>query len=187
MRRRRWPFPSRTQGKWTQACRIAIGLAAVAHSAGDPVGVAVASEQGIAQLAAAHAARRDRRGRAPVRARSTPAGSGSLEPVLVARAPDAAHRAHLRLSLGDDDALLRAARERITAGADVLAIHIVAREELDPSRTAIIAQDPERTELKRSLVDETRAGYREAFGAWRAELARGVARGGRGVLRGADG
>ena len=42
--------------------------------------------------------------------------------------------------LGDDDALLRAARERITAGADVLAIHIVAREELDPPRASIIAQ-----------------------------------------------
>jgi len=75
--------------------------------------------------------------------------------------------------LADDDALLRTARERITAGADVLAIHIVAREEVEPARGSIIAQDPEQLELKRSLVDETREGYREAFATWRAELARG--------------
>ena len=89
--------------------------------------------------------------------------------------------------LGEDDALLRAARERITAGADVLAIHIVAREELDPSRAAIIAQDPERAELKRSLVDETRAGYREAFARVARRDGARMARGGRGVLRGAGG
>ena len=83
--------------------------------------------------------------------------------------------------------LLRAARERITAGAEVLAVHIVAREELEPARAAMIAQDPEQPELERSLVDETREGYREAFAAWRAELARRMARGGRVVLRGARG
>jgi len=74
--------------------------------------------------------------------------------------------------LGEDDALLRAARERITAGADVLAIHIAAREELDPPATAIIAVDPENAELERSLVSETREGYLAAFAAWRSELAR---------------
>jgi hypothetical protein len=74
--------------------------------------------------------------------------------------------------LGDGDALLRAARERITAGGDVLAIHIVAREELDPPDAAIIAIDPEHPELERSLVVETREGYRAAFATWRAELAR---------------
>src|SRR5947209_960068 len=60
--------------------------------------------------------------------------------------------------LAEDDELLRAARERITAGADVLAVHIVAREELEPARAAIIAVDPERAELERPLVDETREG-----------------------------
>jgi uncharacterized protein (DUF58 family) len=164
-------FPLVTQGKWAQACRIAIGLAAVANSAGDPVGVLVAGERGVAQLPP-----RTRRGVIGEMARLfetvAPAGRASLEEVLSLVRPT--QRIVLISDfLAEDDALLRAARERITAGADVLAIHVVARDELDPSRTAIIAQDPERAEVKRSLVEETREGYREAFGAWRAELARG--------------
>lgn len=164
-------FPLATQGKWTQACRIAIGLAAVANSAGDPVGVIVAGERGVAQLPPR--TRRSVIGEAARLFESIePAGSASLEPVL-SLVPPTQRIVLISDFLTDDDTLLRAARERITAGADVLAIHIVAREELEPSRASIIAQDPERPELKRSMVDETRQGYLEAFGAFRAELARG--------------
>lgn len=164
-------FPIATQGKWTQACRLAIGLAAVAHSAGDPVGVVVTGEDGVSQLPP-----RTRRGVIGETARlfesTRPAGTASLEPGLSLVRPT--QRIVLISDfLTEDDALLRDARERITAGADVLAIHIVAREELEPSQAAIIAMDPERSDLKRSLVDETRAGYVEAFGSWRAELAGG--------------
>lgn len=164
-------FPLATQGKWTQACRVAIGLAAVAHSSGDPVGVLVAGDKDVAQLPP-----RTRRGVIGEAARmfesTTPAGNASLAPGLALLRPT--QRIVLISDfLADDDALLHTARERITAGADVLAIHIVAREELEPARGSIIAQDPEQQELKRSLVDETRAGYREAFATWRAELARG--------------
>jgi len=164
-------FPLATQGKWAQACRIAIGLAAVAHNSGDPVGVLVAGDKDVAQLPP-----RTRRGVIGVAARMfesiTPAGSASLVPGLALLRPT--QRIVLISDfLADDDSLLHTARERITAGADVLAIHIVAREELEPARGSIIAQDPEQLELKRSLVDETREGYREAFATWRAELARG--------------
>jgi uncharacterized protein (DUF58 family) len=164
-------FPIATQGKWEQACRIAIGLAAVANSAGDPIGVMVAGEKGVAELPP-----RTRRGVIGEAARLfesvAPAGSASLAPVLSLVRPT--QRIVLISDfLADDDALLRGARERITAGADVLAVHVVAREELEPGRAAMIAQDPEQPELKRSLLDETREGYCEAFAAWRAELARG--------------
>lgn len=163
-------FPLATQGKWEQACRIAIGLSAVAHNAGDPVGVVVPAEKEVVQLPP-----RTRRGVIGEAARLfetvVPAGSGSLVPVLALVRPT--QRIVLISDfLGDDDAVLRAARERITAGADVLAIHVVAREELEPSSASIIAIDPERTELKRSLLAETREGYLAAFAAWRAELAR---------------
>ncbi|MGE5729238.1 MAG: DUF58 domain-containing protein [Gemmatimonas sp.] len=163
-------FPLATQGKWEQACRIAIGLAAVAHNAGDPVGVIVPAAQEVVQLPP-----RTRRGVIGEAARLfetiVPAASASLVPVLALVRPT--QRIVLISDfLGDDEELLRAARERITAGADVLAIHVVAREELDPSSASIIAIDPEHTELKRSLLGETRAGYLEAFAAWRAELAR---------------
>jgi uncharacterized protein (DUF58 family) len=163
-------FPIATQGKWQQGCRIAIGLAAVAHGAGDPVSVVVPGEKGMAALPA-----RTRRGVIAEAARLletiVPAGSASLVPALTLVRPT--QRVVLISDfLGEDDSLLRAARERITAGADVLAIHIVAREELEPPSAAMIAIDPERVELKRSLVDETREGYRNAFAAWRSELAR---------------
>jgi uncharacterized protein (DUF58 family) len=163
-------FPLATQGKWEQACRIAIGLAAVAHSAGDPVGVIVPGEKGVAELPP-----RTRRGVIAEAARLLetiiPAGSASLVPALALVRPT--HRVVLLADfLSDGDALLRAARERITADGDVLAIHIVAREELDPPDAAIIAIDPEHPELERSLVVETREGYRAAFATWRAELAR---------------
>jgi uncharacterized protein (DUF58 family) len=163
-------FPLVTQGKWAQACRIAIGLAAVAHSAGDPVGAIVPGEKGMAELPP-----RTRRGVIGEAARLleaiAPAGSASLVAALTLVRPT--QRVVLISDfLGEDDTLLRAARERITAGADVLAIHIVAREELDPPGAAIIAIDPEHPELERSLVVETREGYRAAFAAWRAELAR---------------
>ena len=163
-------FPLATQGKWEQGCRLAIGLAAVAHSAGDPVSVVVPGDEGVAALPP-----RTRRGVIAEAARLletiVPAGSASLVPALTLVRPT--QRVVLISDfLGDDDALLRAARERITAGADVLAIHIVAREELEPPGAAIIAIDPEHAERKRALVYETRAGYRDAFGAWRSELAR---------------
>jgi uncharacterized protein (DUF58 family) len=163
-------FPLATQGKWEQACRIAIGLAAVAHSAGDPVGVIVPGEKGVAELPP-----RTRRGVIAEAARLletiVPTRSASLVPALALVRPT--HRVVLLADfLSDGDALLRAARERITAGGDVLAIHIVAREELDPPDAAIIAIDPEHPELERSLVVETREGYRAAFATWRAELAR---------------
>jgi len=163
-------FPLATQGKWEQACRLAIGLAAVAHGAGDPVGVVVPADRGVAALPP-----RTRRGVIAEAARLletiAPAGSASLVPALTLVKP--AQRVVLISDfLGEDDALLRAARERITAGADVLAIHIAAREELDPPTAAIIAVDPENAELERSLVSETREGYLAAFAAWRSELAR---------------
>jgi uncharacterized protein (DUF58 family) len=163
-------FPLVTQGKWVQACRIAIGLAAVAHSAGDPVGAIVPGEKGMAELPP-----RTRRGVIGEAARLletiAPSGSASLVAALTLVRPT--QRVVLVSDfLGEDDTLLRAARERITAGADVLAIHIVAREELDPPGAAIIAIDPEHPELERSLVVETREGYRAAFATWRAELAR---------------
>jgi len=163
-------FPLATQGKWAQACRIAIGLAAVAHAAGDPVGVLVAGAHGIGQLAP-----RTRRGVIAEAARLleavSPGGRATLVPALSLVRP--AQRIVLVSDfLADDDELLRDARERITAGAEIIVTHIVACEELDPPRAAAIAVDPEAPDLRRTLADETREEYRAAFGAWRAELAR---------------
>jgi uncharacterized protein (DUF58 family) len=156
--------------KWEQACRLAVGLIAVAHASGDPVGLLVPTPEGLCYLAP-----RTRRGVVAEGARLlegvSPAGSVPLTPAFT----------HVRRGyrivvvsdlLGDGDALLRASHERIIGGGEVEAVHLVAREELDPPTTPAMATDPERPEIKRALVEMTREGYLAAFAAWRLETAR---------------
>ncbi len=66
------------------------------------------------------------------------------------------------------------ARAHVAAGGEVHVVHIVSRVELDPPRAAVLATDPEDPSMTRyPLTDGTRAAYRAAFDAWRAEVARG--------------
>jgi len=74
--------------------------------------------------------------------------------------------------LGDADDLLRAARVHIVAGGEAHLVHVIAREELDPPRRALLAADPEQPSLQRILTDTTRRGYDGAFAEWRSEMAR---------------
>lgn len=162
-------FPEDTRAKWQQACRLVVGLAAVAHGAADPVGIVVPGTP---------------RRALPLRARGgvvgevarlvdgiAPAGDAPLAPV-VREAARAARLVIVTDLLGDAPALLRAAREQWTRGTDVVCVHVVARAELEPPVTAALAEDPERPELRRALVGATKDGYRAAFAAWRAEQAR---------------
>jgi uncharacterized protein (DUF58 family) len=48
-----------------------------------------------------------------------------------------------------------------------VAVHVVAREELDPSGPAIVATDPEDPSIRRPLLPAVRATYVAAFAAWR--------------------
>jgi len=163
-------YPVGTREKWAMARRIAVGLAAVAHAAGDPVGVIVPSERGA-------------RARPP-RTRRGVVGEiaqllGGIEPegiVELAPALALSHRAARLVIISDFlcdlDAVTRAARERVVAGAEVHAVHMVSREELDPSTSAFLATDPENPDVVRPLVDATRAEYVAAFAAWRDDLAK---------------
>ncbi len=163
-------YPVITRGKWAMARRIAVGLAAVAHAAGDPVGLIVPSERGA--WARPPRTRRGVVGEiAHLLAEIEPKGMVELAPALAL-----SHRTSRLVIvsdfLGDLDSVTRAARERVVAGAEVHAVHIVAREELDPSTSAFLATDPERPDVMRPLVDETRAEYVAAFSAWRDDLAK---------------
>ncbi|HEU4630686.1 MAG TPA: DUF58 domain-containing protein [Gemmatimonadaceae bacterium] len=163
-------YPASSLAKWVRARELAVGLAAVAHAAGDPIGVLVTGVRGVVRLAP-----RARRGVVGEVARTldgvAPGGATALEPLLAAIAP-AARVAVVSDFLGDADALLRAARARIAAGGDVVAVHVVADEELDPPRRAVLAEDPEAPALRRPLTDASRDAYLAAFGAWRETLAR---------------
>ncbi|MFL5578027.1 MAG: DUF58 domain-containing protein [Gemmatimonadaceae bacterium] len=166
-------FPEEGRGattKWEQACRLAVGLLAVAHAAGDPVGLYLATAAGLRALPP-----RSRRGTVDEAARLlegvSPRGSAPLAPVL-ALVPPGQRVALVSDFLGDAEELRRAAAARATEGAEVHAVHVVAAEELRPAVVAGLVSDPEDPTVQRPVVEATRAAYERAFGEWRAELAR---------------
>ena len=163
-------FPTATAGKWARARALAVGLAAVAHAAGDPVGLVVPTARGVVRLPA-----RARRGVVAELATALdavePAGAAPLAPELAA-CPTSARVVVVSDFLGDDDALLRTARARLAAGGETWALHVVAVEELDPPARAVLAADPERAEVRRPLTPASRGAYLAAFEAWRDALAR---------------
>jgi hypothetical protein len=55
-----------------------------------------------------------------------------------------------------------------------VAVHIAAREELDPPWRDVVVMDPEQSAVRRSLIGSDRAAYLERFGEWRGELAGAV-------------
>jgi uncharacterized protein (DUF58 family) len=163
-------FPEPGYDKWDLATRIVIGLAAVALASGDPVGLVVSGAP--VQLSPP----RTRRGTVAELARlmreTEPRGSASL-PEAIGHAPHVPRLLVVSDFLGDGhEALLRAARARLSAGDDVQAIHVVAREELDPPARAVLAVDPEQRQLQRALGEETREAYLAAFAAWREAIVR---------------
>jgi uncharacterized protein (DUF58 family) len=160
-------FPAPEMTKWLRAREVAVGLAAVAHSEADPVGVTIAAERPITL------APRARRSVLVETMRAldatVPVGTTELAPLLAAaRGPRVAILTDL---LGDADAMLGAARLRIASGGEVVVVHLVATEELDPPAEALLAVDPEQPLVRRTLDGATRAEYRRAFGAWLEETA----------------
>ncbi|MEP7343889.1 MAG: DUF58 domain-containing protein [Gemmatimonadaceae bacterium] len=163
-------FPAAGTTKWDAACRVAIALAAVAHGSGDPVGLIVPTEHGEVAMSP-----RTRRGTVHEMARAlgsvTPQGSPTLAPIL-GRNLRARRVAIISDFLGDEESIRRGAQTLVAQGGDVHAIHIVAREELQPATSTGLIVDPERDDLRRPLTPGSRAGYLVQFAAWREELAR---------------
>jgi uncharacterized protein (DUF58 family) len=160
-------FPEPDHAKWRHAREIAIALAAVAHAEGDPVGLTIAGEAPVTLVP------RARRSVIVEMIRSldgtTPRGSTPLAPLLTAaRAPRVAIVTDL---LGDLDDLLAAARLRVAASGEVIVLHVIAGDELDPPGDALLAVDPERADVRRTLDGAARAEYRRAFAAWIDETA----------------
>lgn len=163
-------FPEREPNKWTQAKRLAVGLAAVAHGSGDPVGVTVVSGEGLRRLEP-----RTRAGVIADIARTLDAVRPSAAPGLADALTNAAPRlAVLTDCLGDFDALRRALARNIARGGEAWLVHIVARAELEPGDAPMLATDPEDSTQRRPLFAATREGYLENFATFRAEVARAL-------------
>jgi uncharacterized protein (DUF58 family) len=177
-------FPSGSLDKWRQACRLAMGLAAVAHASGDPVGLVIAGPSARLPVGPSGALRvepRTRRGVlgeiARVLSSVEPGGAPPLAPLL-AELRGTPRVVIVSDFLGDEGELLRRARELVAGGTEVHAIHVVAREELSPERTAFLATDPEVPSLQRPLIEETHGVYVRAFDEWRLATARAWRSGG---------
>jgi uncharacterized protein (DUF58 family) len=161
-------FPVTSRAKWRQAQQLAIGLAAIAHGDGDPVGIVVqddSSADGTRVLPP-----RTRRGVVSEIARlvddADPDGIETLAPVL--GRVRSRRIALITDLLGDADALLTAARVHVSSGGELAILHVVAREELDPPRRTLLAADPENAAIQRLLIDGGRREYERRFGEWRA-------------------
>lgn len=166
-------FPAdgaRRFAKWQTARALALGLAAVAHAAGDPVGLATGTDRWLAPRA--------RRGVVHEIARAldgvTPNGNAPLAPLLTHAVSTARGARVVVVSdfLGDADAVLRSATTHRATGGEVYAVHVLDDAELDPPRGAVLAVDPEQDDVRRPLDPASRNAYLEAFSAWRAETAR---------------
>ena len=155
-------FPGGATDKLARAREVAVGLAAVSHAEGDPVGMSVTGARG------ASLAPRARRSVIIEMIRAldatSPEGDAPLAPLLAAAR--ASRVVVITDLLGDADALLAAARLHLAAGGEVLVVHLVAPEELEPPADAELAVDPEAPAVRRMLTGDARAAYRRAFAAW---------------------
>ena len=120
--------PNGLLSKWHFARSIAVGLSAVAHASGDPVGLVTTGAHGPQRLPA-----RTRRGTvgecARLLDRITPGGSHALAPLL-RTTPARARLVIITDLLGDADDLLRVAAQRCAAGAIVLPAQPLAPKQL---------------------------------------------------------
>jgi uncharacterized protein (DUF58 family) len=165
-------FPTTADGKWRFAAQLAVGLAAVARNSGDPVGLVIARAEDPVLLPP-----RTRRGVLNEIMRAVgstrPDGNAPLAPLVSAAAQTGSRLVILSDLLGDADEVLTVAGRWMAAGHEVLAIHVIAHEELDPPRGNLTVSDPEASNVRRVLSGETRDMYLEAFGAWRERIGRG--------------
>jgi len=156
--------------KWTVACALAVGLAAVAHASSDPVGLITAGRDGPVRLSA-----RARRGTVGELARLLDrvevGGDQPLAPLLVT-IPLMSRVVIISDLLGDADELVRAAAQRTVAGGIVECVHVVAREELELPDGTHLARDPDAATVSRPMDRRALAAYRTRFDAFRADAAR---------------
>jgi len=163
-------FPARTHAKWKLAAQLGVGLGAVARNSGDPVGMVIARATDPIILPP-----RTRRSvvHEIIRAVSEtrPGGATPLTPSLSTAAQTGGRLVIVSDFLGDAEELLAVAGHWVVAGREVHAVHVVAREELDPPRENAMVCDPELDEIRRPMVGDTREQYLASFATWREKVA----------------
>ena len=163
-------FPVETRGKWNFATELAIGLAAVARSSADPVGLIIVQKDKTVQFPP-----RTRQGvihemlRAVSEAK--PEGDEKLSSALTAAMRVSGRIVLITDFLGDADDMLSNAARGIVGGKEIHAIHIVAPEEIHPSKETVLVADPEVPDVRRPLTADARDTYVAAYASWRDSIA----------------
>jgi len=154
--------------KWRVACAIAVGLAAVAHASGDPVGVLALHADGVLRMPP-----RTRRGTVREIARALDAlhagGTSALATALM-QIPVSARCVLVTDCLGDHESTIKNASVLAAGGAMLECVHVVAREELALPEGIFRAQDPEDATMWRVTSADVRAGYAARFELFRAQV-----------------
>ncbi|HEY5546675.1 MAG TPA: DUF58 domain-containing protein [Gemmatimonadaceae bacterium] len=162
-------FPGDTKAKWKLAVNVTLGLASVALSAGDPVGLLVAHRAPPARTPA-----RARRGTLNEMASTLravePTDGAALAPLLADARPGV-RIVVVSDFLGDEEQTRTAASALSAANCDVHAVQVIAREELAPSASAIRATDPEDPSITRPFDEAMRSRYDADFAEWRRMVA----------------
>jgi len=162
-------FPVEGYGKWEHACGIAVGLTSIAIGDGDAVGVVVATDAGDRVIPPRR--RRDVLNDVAELFATVPVRGDVSMAKTLARVASEPRIVVLSDFLGDTDPALAALRIAAASGSEIFAIHVVAESELDPAARSFIAADPEHPDYRRSLSDENRQGYLDAFARWRGQVA----------------
>ncbi len=160
-------FPEPTHDKWRLARELAVGLAAVAHAEADPVGLAIAGRE--PSVFAPRARRSVLLEMMRALDATAPSGTTAIAPFIASAR--ASRLVVITDLLGDADDLLAAARLRVASRDEVILVHIVATEELEPPGDALLAVDPEQPTLRRMLGADVRGQYRASFSRWIDERA----------------
>jgi uncharacterized protein (DUF58 family) len=163
-------FPLPGMAKWRLARELAVGLASVAHAEADPVGLTIAGEH--PGVLAPRARRSVLLEMMRVLDATSPGGAAALAPLIASAR--ASRLVVITDLLGDLDDLLAAGRLRVAARGEVIVVHVIAEEELDPPETALLAVDPEQPALRRILDGALRAEYVAAYARWLDDTAAAV-------------
>ena len=160
--------PPGGEAKWRAARQLAIGVAAVARAAADPVGMVLAHASNPRRLAP--------RGRGDVVRElmrvldaTVPAGDAPVAPLLLPQR-DVARVVLITDLLGDAEAMLAAGATLVAHGTELHVVHVVSGAERALAGDAAIAVDPEDATLRRPLRREVIRAHDAAFAEFRAAM-----------------